>query len=570
MFSFNEEQVDISEIDYLFDLSVALDKSSALVITDAEGRITYTNDKFCEISKYSKGELVGKTHGIIKSGYHPKEFYESMWNELLAGNIWEGDIKNRAKDGTYYWVQTTIVPILNESQKPVKYVAIRNDVTRHKETEEIVEDILYYDELTTLPNKKALLEHLNQLSLSKTAFAILLLDLDDFKIINGTYGHGFGDETLKEVSDRLTGIQLNQETVFRISSDEFIIIVEKVTNYKLFHTINRYLSIFQKPFKIQRKELFIKSTIGVSAFPEHHTNIEKLLQYADIAMYSARKSDSPFMFYHEEMFSSISKRHIVEKSLIKSINNMNSSGFHLYYQPQYNIQSEKIVGMEALIRWDHPDFGSFLPNDFIPIAEETGLIVPLGLWTLEKACHDMKKLQDRFGVNFPISVNLSPQQLFQDDFVDTVKETLWKYTLEPTSLCLEITEGLLMENLTIAEHKIKQLKEFGVKVALDDFGSKYSSLNYLMNLPLDIVKIDKSFIQKLTDSNVQKIVTTMLFLLDHLKLEVIVEGIETEDHLAFLLSNQCTTVQGFLFGRPMPLDHFQKLLKEPETMVNKT
>ncbi|MER1985903.1 MAG: EAL domain-containing protein [Solibacillus sp.] len=555
------ETLDFS-VQQLQDIKAALDQTAILAVTDQRGAITLVNDHFCEISKYSRAELIGKDHRILNSGYHPKSFFREMWRTIGNGQTWNGEICNRAKDGSLYWVKTTIVPFFNEQGKPYQYISIRTDITAQKNIKKIAH-IAYHDDLTGLPNRRSLTKRLeNEIKnreRSGEKFAMFFFDVNRFKNINDGLGHKVGDLFLKEIARRLTEIDIQVESFYRMNGDEFVYVLEDVTLVD--EMANRVMGVFRESFTFYDYEFFASISLGVSIYPEHGQSVTKLFKTADVAMYTAKeKKGNHYVVYKENMRGTNDRWLLLETKLHKALRN---DSFELHYQPKVNIQTNEIEGAEALIRWTDEDLGYMPPDQFIPFAEKVGLISAIGRWVLHTAAKQIKIWADTYGVNYRVAVNISPIHIAEPDFVEQVKSIIEETNISPMMLELEITEMSMVdynEELTV---KIKSLKDMGITIAIDDFGTGYSSLSYLREFPVNSLKIDRTFIQDLTkDSSGEAMVSAIISLAHALNLDVVAEGVEKQEELAILKEKNCEFVQGYFFSKPLSVTDFEKKIQE--------
>jgi len=558
----------------LFDLAADL-----IVIVDIQGNFLDLNKKFEEESGWSSDEMLGKnvfTSGIItKASVNKASFYLS---QLLQGKLPPiFEVEGVKKDGGLVPYELRATPIIKKD-KIVAIQAILRNITERKQSEEKIIYMAYYDTLTNLPNRYLLKDRLIQALLSakkyKRLIAILFLDLDNFKRINDTLGHETGDRLLQSVADRLvhcvrksdTVARLNedevQNTVARLGGDEFTILLTEITHIQdAAKVAKRILDLFSQPFKIKDHELFVGASIGISLYPSNGEDVDTLLKNADTAMYHAKdQGRNNFQFYTDSMNVSTLERFDLEHRLRKA---MDLNEFQLYYQPQLDIHSRKIFGVEALIRWMHPNKGLLSPKAFIPLAEETGLILPIGEWILRTACAQNKAWQIKGFEPMLVTVNISGIQFKQKKFVETVTKTLDNTDLDPRYLELELTESILMETTEATITTLKELKALGVRISLDDFGTGYSSLSYLKRFPIDTIKIDKSFVRDIhTDPDDKAIVTAIIAMTHSLNLRVVAEGVETVQQLLFLHKQGSDGMQGYLFSPPLPTDSLTQLLNE--------
>jgi diguanylate cyclase (GGDEF)-like protein len=491
-----------------------------------------------------------------------------MWSTIASGKVWRGHFKNKAKDGSIYWVDTTIVPFLDDQGFPYQYLAIRIDITKHKAAEDRVRLLAQYDELTRLPNRALFNERLHQTidrqSWRRRSFAVMFLDLDRFKLVNDTLGHSAGDELLQQVSERLTACLREGDTVARMGGDEFTILLPSIAkNEDAFFVAQKVVDALKKPFRVVEKELLVTGSIGVSLYPDNGEDAETLLKNADAAMYRAKESGrGRFNFYvpvtsdgNSKMDMMAALSHAIEREELL-----------LQYQPLVDLKQGKIIGMESLIRWmrQGPEDEVAVmvsPAEFIPLAEESGLILSIGDWVLRTAISQLKYWQESGFVGLCVSVNVAALQFQEEDFVEVLEQMLEETGIDPGSLKLELTESLLMKNQDRVIPRLEAIKALGVRLAIDDFGTGYSSLSYLKRFPVDTLKIDQSFVRNiLEDADDAAIAEMILSLAAHLKMEVVAEGIETQAQLEFVKKRGCQTGQGYLFSRPVSADAMTALL----------
>ncbi|ADU31442.1 sensor domain-containing protein [Evansella cellulosilytica] len=677
----------------LEELLRAFDHSCILVLTDSSGSIIEVNDTYCQVSGYSRDELVGNTHRLVHSGYHTQEFYHKLWQTIMNGDIWSGEIKNRKKDGSIYWVKATIYPIYNKEGKIDMFLSIRlditegkiyeeklrqiiekdystiikniqnfiirvlpsndkgpvvslleghlakvigidtekaknkpigevignsrdkdiitsrfkqafegqkvefdfkhgyrilhasitpiihcnevieviatiNDITELKNSELAVKNMAYHDALTGLPNRRILEEDLMyRLVDAKTQqkkASLIIVDLDKFKYINDTLGHNVGDRFIMMAAERLQTLTFDNHVeyfrLYHLGGDEFAWIIIGPDEHVCIVT-RQILTLFDEPFYYRNGEFHQKASIGVSVFPEHATNPEELMKAADMALLSAKHAGgNTFRKFNSQMKNVFVSKVLMEDDLRQAI--IANNQFELFYQPVMDVKQQKINSCEALIRWYHPKKGLINPADFIPIAEETGLIIPLGEWVIRQACRDLKRWEES-QIHLNISVNISAYQLKQSDFVERLTTIVSDERVLPNRIQLEITENGLMENTTDSINTLQKLKQIGFTIAIDDFGIGYSSLSYLKQFPVNCLKIDRSFVKDIpSDNSDSAIVSSVVKLGKDLGLLVVAEGVEGQEASDYLSSIECPYLQGYYYSKPIKFEDFTDLMNE--------
>jgi len=558
-------------------LSVAVEGSSDWVlVTDKEGVIDYVNRAVEEMSGYEKEEILGQNPRIFKSGRHDELFYKELWATILSGQTFRGIISNRKKDGGLFEIFHTITPLKDGDGNITHFISMAKDVTQQKILEERIHRLAYYDDLTGLPNRvfhKELMARTIEIARrNKQIFALLYMDLDNFKRINDTLGPSVGDFLLKSVARKLSAFLRKcdyvarcqevdiEDVLSRPGGDEFLVLLHNLGEAQdAAKVARRILEELSAPWDLNGREVFMTASIGICLYPDDGETADHLLKNADAAMYHAKaEGKNNYQFYSESLNASVLELLTLESEIRKALDR---GEFTLYYQPKLDASTRTITGMEALIRWNHPEKGLLLPGRFISAAETSGLIVPMAEYSLRAACVQLKRWQDEGFKPITVAVNVSGRQFDQNNLIEVVDGALRDAGLSPRYLELEITESTIMRNPDEAVRTLLELKERGIEIAIDDFGTGYSSLNHLKRLPLDFLKIDQSFVRNLASSRSdQAIVRATIAMAHSLNLKVIAEGVETTEQMAFLCEQGCDEVQGFLFSRAVPPREFQELL----------
>ncbi len=555
----------------MLKLSRALEQTAdAVMITDRDGAVEYVNPAFEQVTGYASAEMLGRQPKMLKSGKQSPGFYENMWKTILAGEVFNDVLINRRRDGSLYYEEKTITPIKDGDGRITHFVATGKDITERMQTQERLAYMAQHDPLTELPNRTLLLDRLKQ-SLAGARWrqrraAVLFVDLDRFKTINDTLGHEVGDRLLQQLAERFQRSVRDGDTVARFGGDEFVILLDDVASEDdVSGVAQKVLQALAPPFQVERQTLYVTASIGVSLFPNDGDDATTLLKNADIAMYRAKElGKNTYQFYSADMSSRAFERLTLESNLRRALEH---GEFHLYYQPQVDVTTGDIVGVEALLRWRHPEFGLVMPSDFIPLLEETGLIVPVGEWALDTACAQLVAWHGQGWPRLRLAVNLSPRQFQTQNLAAAVKQALARLDGDPGRLELEITEGMLVRHAPATIETIEALHALGVRMAIDDFGTGYSSLSYLRRLPIDTLKIDRSFVRDIPqDPDDSAITSAIIALAQSLKIEMIAEGVENAAQRDFLRARGCSMMQGYLFSRPQPAEEITRLLQSGKKM----
>ena len=542
--------------------------NEGMSVTDADGTIIAINPAFTDLTGYSPEEVIGKNPRILQSGHHGKDFYEAMWNTLDSTGQWQGEIWNRRKNGDIFPEWLSINTTFNEDGSVHRRVALFSDITKKKELEELLWQQANIDLLTGLPNRRMLLDRLEQAigraHRSGMPMALMFLDLDDFKDVNDTLGHGMGDRLLKEAAQRLNDCVRNTDTVARMGGDEFVVILSDLQSAGGGERVA--LEIMDKltaSFQLVDDLVYISASIGITLYPEDATNADDLLKNADQAMYAAKQAGkNGYHYFTPSMQQAAQTRMRLLNDLRGALKGQQ---LRVYYQPIIELATGRVHKAEALIRWLHPVRGMISPAEFIPLAEDTGLIVEIGDWVFRQAAQQVKRIREVHDPQFQISVNKSPVQFLKDS---TLYKTWFDYlrelSLAGESIVIEITESLLMNNSTDVKDRLNSFRDAGIEVALDDFGTGYSSLSYLKDFDPDYLKIDQSFVRNLAhDSDNVAMCEAIIVMAHKLGIKVIAEGVETVEQCDLLTAAGCDYAQGYLFSKPIPSEEFESLLKAP-------
>ena len=557
----NEEDLKIA--------AIAFQAQDALVVTDDNGNMLRVNDAFCRITGYAKEDVIGKNPWLLQSGKHDQLFYKRYWDTIIDEGKWTGEVWNRRKSGEIFPVWQTVSALKNTHGNITHYISSFSDTSDSKVAEKAIEKLAFYDPLTELPNRRLLHDRLeHELSVAKRygrVGMLFFLDLDRFKNINDSLGHSVGDQLLVETAKRLQSLLRDVDTAVRLGGDEFVILIGTQDGIhadllEQSHAIARkIINKINEPFVLGEHELFVSTSIGITLYMGIDETVELLLKRADTAMYQAKAAGrNTFRFYHQYMQDAADNRLKIEKNLRLAIANDELS---LHYQPQLS-RNGVIIGAEALIRWKSAELGDVQPDDFIPIAEETGVIIMMGEWVVESVCTQIKAWDEQ-GIHVPhVAINISAKQFHQADFVSVIVHHVLQQKVGTDRVMLEITESVFLGSLEDAIDKMNILKTSGFNFSIDDFGTGYSSLTYLKRLPFDQLKIDQSFVRELVNNATDAaIVKAIIVMAKSMNLKVIAEGVETDQHLAYLAAFGCQDFQGYYFSKPLTADDFSHYFK---------
>ncbi|MEG3640981.1 EAL domain-containing protein [Magnetococcus sp. PR-3] len=534
--------------------------NEALMISSYDNKIEMVNPAFTRITGYTETDVLGRGPDILQSGHHDAEFYQQMWNDLEENGIWEGEIWNRRKNGETYPEWLSISTVADEQGKTVQYIAAFSDITRRKEAEDTIRYQANFDSLTDLPNRSLfndrLQTELKRSQRSGCQVALLFIDLDRFKYVNDTLGHNIGDQLLQEVATRLSSSVRDSDTVARLGGDEFTVILPELHGPDgVARLAQGMIDKLEERYFIEGHELFISASIGITVFPKDADNSLDLIKNADVAMYRAKENGrGSYCFYTATMNEDAKQHHKIEQELRVAIE---QKQFWIHYQPYVDQASGRITGVEALIRWKNSAGEMVYPDQFIPVAEDTGLIVPIGLWVLRSVMETIAEWEEEGHPDITFSVNVSARQFQEGHLAYQIKAALKETGIKPSNLMLEITESLMIRDPSHTLNMLHEIKALGVRVALDDFGTGYSSLGYLKQFPIDLLKIDRSFINGIANSKDDETMVSAIVNMAHsLGVRVIGEGIENDQQLQRVNAHECDFVQGFHYSKPMPYQAF--------------
>lgn len=531
----------------------------SVVITDVKGVIEYVNPRFTQISGYGYDEAIGMTPSIIKSGFTSPQQYRELWETITAGREWRGELLNRRKNGDLFWEHISISPIRDDNGAIVRFVAVKEDVTMRKEYEKRLLYQAHYDDLTKLPNRLLSIDRLTQAlaraDRNREHVGVAFIDLDNFKKVNDTLGHTYGDDLLRVAARRLVGCIRASDTVGRLGGDEFLIVLPDLHDpAHALSVADKILEAFQEPFLILGHSITTTASVGLTIFPGDGREANILLRNADAAMYRAKDAGRNCCRTFHAGLNAIAMHRLRLESLLSGA--LDRGEIFVVYQPQVDTRTGSLIGAEALARWRSPELGMVSPLDFVPLAEDSGLIEQIGRYVLETACKQLARWRDQLPPGTRIGVNVSSRQMSVPGFANIVEKALADAGLPAHSLEIELTESLFALRVATVVETLNALKAMGVRLAVDDFGTGYSSLSYLREFPVNTVKIDRSFMIPVGDEAADSLVRAIVTMGHSLGLQVVGEGIETAQQLAFLQEVGCDAVQGYFVSKPLPADAF--------------
>jgi diguanylate cyclase (GGDEF)-like protein/PAS domain S-box-containing protein len=561
-----------AQAELMLSAKVFENSGEAIIVAGADRRILSVNSMFALMLGYSVEEAMGRPLNMLRSDRHDDAFYEDLWRTAHEKGIWQGELWTQRKDGTVFAAWVTAGVVRDESGSVTHLILTLSDMTQQKAAAERIRRLAYYDELTQLPNRTLLVDRLTtylaRARRNGTLVGVLFLDLDRFKNINDSLGHRTGDHLLQGVARRLRGVVRDADTVARMGGDEFVVIVPDADDSSAVASVAmRIARALSEPIFVDGRELAVRASIGISVFPNDGADADSLMKHADVAMYRCKDSThAVYRFFTSDMNAKVLEKLTVENELRAAIRD---GQLCLHFQPQVDARTGRLVGAEALVRWRHPERGLLMPGQFITVAEETGLIVPLGEWVLREACRQCATWAAAApSAAVPVAVNISAAQFHRHGFHRMILDALIESGLAPNRLELELTETAIMEDAAAAADCLGELKAMGIGVAIDDFGTGYSSLSTLKRFPVDRLKIDRTFINDLTNNEGGDTITlAVIAMANSLKLKVLAEGVETREQVDFLLRHGCCEMQGYYFARPIPAEDFVAWLQSRQPIA---
>ncbi|WP_239618101.1 bifunctional diguanylate cyclase/phosphodiesterase [Cohnella mopanensis] len=536
--------------------------SEGIMITDKRLKILAVNQAFTTMTGYSEQEAVGHTPGLLSSGIQNQYFYIKMWERIHSYGMWQGEIWNRRKNGDLYPEWLSISTLRDEQGHITNYIGMFTDITERKQSEEHLKYLAHFDPLTGLPNRTLLYELMNeataQAARGKRNLAVLFVDLDRFKMVNDSLGHSIGDKLLQQVAGRLSASVTKNDIVSRLGGDEFIVVLQNLQEpSEAITTAKHIISCMKRPFLVEDNELYLTASIGICMCPSHGNDFDTLVKHADLAMYEAKLNNSGHQLFNAGIMDTFKRKLDLENELRWAAS---KGELQLHYQPQVHASTGRMEGMEALLRWNHPRLGTVSPSEFIPIAEETGIIMDIGKWVLKEVCSQLREWQSESLFVPAVAVNLSARQFMAADLVSSIRDIVCGTPCSPQQIVIEITESSSMNDIESVLPILHEFKSLGFQIAIDDFGKGYSALGYMKQFPIDILKIDKSFVQELTSDSKSAVITKAIIDMAHgMNLKVIAEGVETTEQLQYLRTMDCDIVQGYFIDPPMPSDRLESL-----------
>lgn len=527
----------------------------SVLITDAKGVVEYVNQSYLDTTGYTKSEIIGKLPDVLAGEFVSLQQNAEIWDCVRTDREWRSEFCNQRKNGEFFWEHVTVSPIKDDHDELTNILISKEDITFRKETEETLYRQTNYDVLTKLPNRTLLSDRLTEVIKNNESAALISIDVDDFKKVNESLGHEYGDLLLVSVAKRIEGCLSLDQTCGRVSGDEFAVIAPNVSSLsQVEHLVQKIVEAFRHPYEIKDHEVFSSVSVGASIYPEDGVDGQTLFRNSEAAMRRAKEGGrNQFRYFSADMNDLAQERLALEGGLRRALENRE---IKVFYQPIVEAATGLVAGMEALVRWDSPEHGLVSPDKFIPLAEETGLIVPIGTWVLNEACLAIRELATICPEAY-VAVNVSSEQVWAGTLVEEVNAALKRHEVGVNQLVLEVTESVCLEDTETTYKTFKELSELGVRLAVDDFGTGYSSLSYLKKYPFDILKIDRAFVSDLPDDEDNVALVQAMGAMAHsLGLKIVAEGVETAEQVSFLNARQCDLLQGFHFSRPVPFDQF--------------